>query len=406
MLKKEKKTETTAERRKRSVKRGRSSKSTSKSKGSSVSKKTSTKVSVKTSSKVQAIARKVKAVSKTIKRKVRKTVKAIGPKDSSVLIGAPAVQVLSSVDDVLLTPQERIEDAKYFVASQMDVDSEQISFPFEETELELPTNYGDNKVVLLVRDPWWIFSYWELQPDVVESKKQEIPQELRNDVKFIMRVYDISYIDFNGQNAHYYFDITIPYGADKWYINVGAPGRSWIAEMGWLTRDNRFYPVVRSNVVHTPLDGPSWITDEEWAIPEELFAKLYSLSVGVGGIGSGLSSAEIHKLWSQMWQMQLSSGAVSSFGASEFVAHRQENLPSKGKRKFWLVVNTELIVYGATEPDAKVTVAGKPVQLREDGTFTLRFALPDGRQEIPVEGVSCDGVDKIVITPIVQKETR
>jgi hypothetical protein len=76
------------------------------------------------------------------------------------------------------------------------------------------------------------------------------------------------------------------------------------------------------------------------------------------------------------------------------------------ERKFWLWVDCELIVYGATEPDAKVTVQGRPIALRQDGTFTLRFALPDGKQVIPVKAVSADDIEERTITPIVSRETK
>ena len=33
------------------------------------------------------------------------------------------------------------------------------------------------------------------------------------------------------------------------------------------------------------------------------------------------------------------------------------------EKAFWLQVHTELILYGATEPDATVTVQGQPVKL-------------------------------------------
>jgi hypothetical protein len=94
---------------------------------------------------------------------------------------------------------------------------------------------------------------------------------------------------------------------------------------------------------------------------------------------------------------QISSAAVSS--AASFYRKPQE-------RKFWLVVNTELIVYGATEPNAKLTIQGKKVDLRPDGTFTLRFALPDGKQVIPVEAISGDGADTRRITPTVTRRTE
>jgi uncharacterized protein len=63
----------------------------------------------------------------------------------------------------------------------------------------------------------------------------------------------------------------------------------------------------------------------------------------------------------------------------------------KRGRKFWFKVNAELIVYGATEPNAKVTVAERPIKLRPDGTFSFRFSLPDGRYQLPAVAVSGDG---------------
>ena len=48
----------------------------------------------------------------------------------------------------------------------------------------------------------------------------------------------------------------------------------------------------------------------------------------------------------------------------------------------------------------------KEIALRPDGTFSLRFSLPDGKQIIPVKAVSADSLDERVITPVVTKETR
>ena len=74
-------------------------------------------------------------------------------------------------------------------------------------------------------------------------------------------------------------------------------------------------------------------------------------------------------------------------------------------KNFWLKADTELIVYGATEPDATLTVSGQPVTLHEDGSFSLRFYLPDGKQEYPIEAVSADGTMKRQITFTVTRAT-
>jgi len=59
-------------------------------------------------------------------------------------------------------------------------------------------------------------------------------------------------------------------------------------------------------------------------------------------------------------------------------------------KAFWFTVNAELIVYGATQPDASVTIGGQPIQLRPDGTFSCRFALPDGQFELELAAISVD----------------
>ncbi|MFH1641005.1 MAG: DUF4912 domain-containing protein, partial [Candidatus Omnitrophota bacterium] len=110
-------------------------------------------------------------------------------------------------------------------------------------------------------------------------------------------------------------------------------------------------------------------------------------------------SSPLGKAWQERVKRELffSSGIAS-------MASPVKHLPKE--RKFWLVVNTELIVYGATEPDAKVCVQGREIRLRPDGTFTLRFALPDGKQVIPVQATSQDQLEKRTITPVVTKETK
>lgn len=258
---------------------------------------------------------------------------------------------------------------------------------------ELPAQYSHDRIILQVRDPWWVHTYWDVAETTRERLKQEFPSIASGSFKKILRVYDISHIIFNGSNAHRYLDIEITPDANNWYIDTQGPGRSWCVDLGLLLNDGRFITIVRSNTVSTPLDGPSWITDEEWMVPEEMFAKLYGM-----GVGMGSSPLKLRELWKERLKREFASGAVSSIASP--VRKRER---AKG---FWLMVNTELIVYGQTESDAKVTVGGQPVNLRPDGSFSLRFFLPDGKQVIPVVATSSDGEQERSITPIVTKETR
>ena len=86
-------------------------------------------------------------------------------------------------------------------------------------------------------------------------------------------------------------------------------------------------------------------------------------------------------------------------GASEFVQ------PDK-KRKFFFEIGTELIVYGRTEPDAEVKLGDKKVGLRSDGTFSMRFALPDGKIPLPFTAISGDKAEIKKISTTVERKTE
>jgi hypothetical protein len=40
-----------------------------------------------------------------------------------------------------------------------------------------------------------------------------------------------------------------------------------------------------------------------------------------------------------------------------------------------------------------VTIGGRKIRLRPDGSFSYRFALPDGQYEMPIVAVSADQTD-------------
>ena len=264
----------------------------------------------------------------------------------------------------------------------------------ERKQFRFPSGYGDNKIVLLARDPWWIFAYWE----ILKNKEEEVIGRIRSSgdspQKHILRVYDITDVNFNGKNAHSYFDIELNSLATNWYINVNLPERTWIVDIGIVTNKGDFHALARSNVIKTPRFGMSDQLDAEWMIPDEAYWEMFSLS---GGFGVGKGSLEVREMIKKRLEEQITSGGISS-GASFY--------KKPAERKFWLVVNSELIVYGATEPDAKVTIQGKEINLRPDGTFGLRFALPDGKQVIACEALSKDGIDCRRITPIITRKTE
>jgi hypothetical protein len=74
-------------------------------------------------------------------------------------------------------------------------------------------------------------------------------------------------------------------------------------------------------------------------------------------------------------------------------------------RKFWLVADAELIVYGATEPDATVTIGGQRIELQPDGTFRHHMSFQDGVIDYPILAVAADGVQTRSIHMRFERET-
>jgi hypothetical protein len=67
------------------------------------------------------------------------------------------------------------------------------------------------------------------------------------------------------------------------------------------------------------------------------------------------------------------------------------SMPPVHPRQFWLVADAELIIHGATEPDATVTIGGRPIKLNSDGTFRFQIAFPDSLIDYPIMAVAVDG---------------
>jgi len=68
------------------------------------------------------------------------------------------------------------------------------------------------------------------------------------------------------------------------------------------------------------------------------------------------------------------------------------------QRTFWLVADAELIVYGATDPSARLTIGGEEVPLSSDGTFRIQVPFRDGEQVYAIEATAADGEQKRNIT--------
>ncbi len=253
-----------------------------------------------------------------------------------------------------------------------------------------------DRIVVLCRDSYWLHAYWELSRSTLARAQAALGPDWHA-ARPILRVMDVSSEDTTSATERHIRDIAIHGGVNNWYIDVTEPTRSYRVDVGYLSRRGKFYVLARSNVVTPPRAGVADPLDENWLEVQKQIDRIENPAT-IGGHGEGHgASVDLRDLFEERLRRPMSSLPLSNLSVA--------SLPSLG-RDFHFRIDAELIVYGSTEPNARVTLQGEPVQLRADGTFTVRFSLPDSRQIIPAVAASADGVEERTIVLAVERNTK
>src|ERR1041385_6071433 len=98
--------------------------------------------------------------------------------------------------------------------------------------IEVPPAYGQDTMVLMVRDPWWIFAYWELE----QKKRAEAMQKLQagSGLRSVLRLHDVTARDIDRQGSNHFQDFECPPDRITIYLKVAAPDRDYLVELGLL----------------------------------------------------------------------------------------------------------------------------------------------------------------------------
>jgi hypothetical protein len=292
---------------------------------------------------------------------------------------------------------------------------------------ELPDAYGTKKLLLTARDPHWLYAHWDL------TRQQQSKLNAKSaDGHLVLRIYA------NKVEGHPAYEIHVHPESNHWFAHVERAGNPYAAEIGYYSSVGKWIRTSVSSGTVTPPDAVSTDVDTEFAtIPFEFpFGHLMEIIKATLRENVPLAQAvedlrrtghpelprvngtpltawtpqqeqalakvvnidQMRRVW--MGSLEITelirrrlAHEISSDGASQFGVSSPSS-PFGGPQQakdFWFNVNAELIIYGATEPDAKVTLGGHEIKLRSDGSFSFRFALPDGKYDLLAVAVSADG---------------
>ena len=313
--------------------------------------------------------------------------------------------------------EQQVEAAKFEVGQEDRIGGPLASV--DEDLGELPGGYGESRIVLMPRDPKWAYTYW----DVPNEHKEELRRQGGH--QLALRLYDVTEIDLATQAAHNVQEYLCDELAREWYLPIPVSDRDYVADIGYRCDDGRWLVLARSAPVRIPPVYPSdWIEDIFVTVNEAQDLRgqtVYTLvpptqkQVSVTGespiydeIFGRAQTTEAMRIAGSLFgsMQQVPEQAVSSYvfpsGVGMWAVPTVSGLNMSGvgfsasappvrPRQFWLIADAELIVYGATEPDATVTIGDRQIQLNPDGTFRFQMSFQDGLIDYPIKAVAADG---------------
>jgi hypothetical protein len=193
----------------------------------------------------------VKAVKKVISKIEKKPAKAVKKVIAKIVKKIPPEKIKKiELRKIPKRPEKKFEVKKeeFYPATEEKYQA----FPME----ILPTEYGENSIILMTVDPNKLFTFWEVRDDTLAMH----PGNLN------IRVYDVTGVDFDGRNANNYFDLAVNERISSIYIDV-SPEKEFIADIGTINLAGIFFTIARSNRVSTPRATIA----EEGALPHRLY---------------------------------------------------------------------------------------------------------------------------------------
>jgi hypothetical protein len=229
-------------------------------------------------------------------------------------------------------------------------------------------------MLLAARDPHWLYAHWDLTPS-----QQRQYNALSADRHLVVRVYPGAVVERPAREVHVHPE------SRHWFIHVEHAETQYVAELGYYQPGRQWLSLAFSPPTVTPAEAVS--TDQTVRfvtipvhVPLSQLAALAKQTVPVDL--PPMEAAREHALAELVGLHLVQQEGISSAEVGEVVPGRSEGEVAAGESV------AELILYGATEPDASVTIGGRPIQLRPDGTFSCRFALPDGEHVVSLSALS------------------
>jgi hypothetical protein len=237
-----------------------------------------------------------------------------------------------------------------------------------------------NYIDVSVCDTHWVRAQWELTRDSVRRAESRLGADWHTAVP-ALRLFDVSADDVNSVSERRVKDVLLEAGVNTWYVHVPSASRTFRMHIGYRTSKGVFFALAKSNVCCMPM----------------LNTNLDHRANGKQAT-NGQSSDKDQSNPDGRLGRPLGFSTLSHFGPAA--------TEEREKGEFSFTLETELIVHGSTRPGSMLTVQGDAVELRDDGSFTIRINQPEGRQVVAFTALSPRGSERRMIILGIERNTK
>jgi uncharacterized protein len=167
-----------------------------------------------------------------------------------------------------------------------------------------------DRLVLMVRDPYWLHACWEVTRQSVERARAAMAEHWHT-AQPTLRVMHVETGATTSTAECAIRDIPVHGGVKNWYIDVKDPPKSYRVDLGYLAANGKFFVISRSNIVSTPLPGSSDAIDENWTDIAENYEKIYAQS---GGYTEDGNAGELQELFEERLRRPMGAPLVTRYG--------------------------------------------------------------------------------------------
>jgi hypothetical protein len=187
----------------------------------------------------------------------------------------------------------------------------------------LPDSYGDDRLVMIARDPNTFFAYWEITPERTEHIRSIHGPDSWENAALVLRVYDLGVAQKTPIDSASHFDAHVDPDLRQGYVQVPKAGHFYCADLGLLWSDRKFVAIVRSNTIGQPsgqvseyIDGPSMSVTLR--TEHECWEKMAGMAMGAGSSKGVSNAGESGNVLSLRWEFLRSvfSGSASRWPSS------------------------------------------------------------------------------------------